>query len=272
MPTTIYNRDYNKITPEETAQYEAAIQRGIVKKVGELVIRNDSIYDYPKAARHNISLFPGHYLDPADLRDCVDDFSVDIDELAALIDDKDKSERNILKFIKEKKAYFIIGSIAKKAYSFGHHDLYLFPEFELNASYKPDYVLVGGNSDGYHFIFIELENPYGRISKADGDFGEVLVKGIHQVELWRQFIESQWASLSKIFQKALKEGDPSLPNEFYQYDATRIHFAVIALRRANFASEFARRKRRNFLEQRIRVMHYDNLLDQARLVLGEITY
>jgi hypothetical protein len=272
MPTTIYDRDYNTLTAEEQAEYQAAVQKQQVGGVGDLKITKGSIWDYSKAARHHIHIFPGHYLDPADLRNCVTEFSAVISEFETLVHDATKSEREIARFIKEKRAYFIIGSIVKKGYTFGHHALYIFPEFELSAVYKPDYVLVGLSSEGYQFVFVELENPHGRITKSNGDFGEVLAKGIRQIELWQSFLESDYASLAKIFQKSLKDGDPSLPNEFYRYDATRMHFTVVAGIRENFSSEESKRKRRDHEKRRIRVMHYDNLVDQARMALGGVTY
>jgi hypothetical protein len=44
--------------------------------------------------------------------------------------------------------------------------------------------LVGKNSSGYEFIFVKLESPYGQIVTKDGDFGNVIRKGIKQVMDW----------------------------------------------------------------------------------------
>jgi hypothetical protein len=272
MPSTIYGRDYSALTRDEEIEYQVAVQKRTVEGPGNLKLMKGSIWDYSKAARHHIHMFPGHYLDPADLRDRIPEFTVLIDEFKGVVHDKSKSERDILRFIKENQAYFIIGSIVKKGYTFGHHALYVFPEFELSAIYKADFLLVGKSSDGYQFLFVEFENSYGRITKADGDFGAALVKGIRQIELWQHFLGSEFATLSRIFQRALKNGDPSLPNEFYKYDATRMHFALVAGLRENFVLEASKQKRRDFDRRRIRVMHYDNLIEQARMALGSITY
>jgi len=40
-----------------------------------------------------------------------------------------------------------------------------------------DYLIVGKNSQGYHFLLIEFENIYNNITISDGDFGTTIRKG-----------------------------------------------------------------------------------------------
>jgi hypothetical protein len=268
----LYDRDFTKLTPEEDAQYQA-IKGKEAPKGQKLIIREaTSIFSYPKAVRHHTRLFPNNYMDPADIKGQLSELSPLVDEFERLVHDIRTKERAIQRFIKDRKAYFIIGAIVKRGYTFGHHALYLFPEFELSAIYKPDFVLVGLSSEGYQFVFVELENPNGRITREDGDFGEVLQKGINQIEKWQNFIESEFGTLTKIFQRAMKIDDQNLPNEFYKYDVTRMHYTVVAGTRMDFSTEFAQKKRRTFGNKGIRVMHYDNLVDQARILLEEGNY
>jgi hypothetical protein len=70
----------------------------------------------------------------------------------------------------------------------------------------------------------------------------------------------------------MKIDDQNLPNEFYKYDVTRMHYTVVAGTRMDFSTEFAQKKRRTFGNKGIRVMHYDNLVDQARILLEEGNY
>jgi len=165
------------------------------------------------------------------------------------------------------KAYFIIGSLLKERFTFGHHEAYLFPEFQIGNSYKADHLLVGRNSDGYHFVFVELEAPSGRISRADGSLGEAFRRGLSQVADWEDWLDARFASLTETFEKA-KRRDLPIPSEFFQLDRSRIHFIVIAGRRADFNEKTYRisRKHPHML------LHYDNLLDDAREVIGKQTY
>ena len=95
--------------------------------------------------------------------------------------DNSATEREILNFIRDKQAYFIIASILKGFhYRFGHHNAFAFKEFELPPNYLVDYLLVGKNSGGYEFVFIELENATGQITNNDGEFGTTIRKGIKQ--------------------------------------------------------------------------------------------
>ena len=99
--------------------------------------------------------------------------------------------RCCLRFINHKPAFYIPASILYAGgFAFGHHDLYLFPEFKLGDKYRADYVLIGSGSGGYEFVFIEFESPNERITLKDGHSGQAIRKGNFQLSDWKRWIES----------------------------------------------------------------------------------
>ena len=74
------------------------------------------------------------------------------------------------RYIKSNQKWFIPLSILK-AYDFGHHFSCVVPEFQLGSQYRLDYLLVGKNSLGYQFVFVEFEdvNVDFRIKTANAE-------------------------------------------------------------------------------------------------------
>jgi len=173
--------------------------------------------------------------------------------------DLEITEREILNFINNNKYYNIIGSIFQK-YLFGHHEAFLFKEFELTSTYKADYLLIGRGSGGYSFVFIELENPYGQITNKNGEFGGTFRKGIKQVEDWDTWLEANYSSLRLIFDK-YKNPRMDLTKEFNVLDKSRFNYVVIAGRRKDFNEKTYELKRKYLKRNNINIMHYDNLYD-----------
>lgn len=266
----IYDRDYNKLTEDETMEWNAIKQKEIIKSNKNFNIRKSMFREYPKAVRHYLSLFPNNYLDIEDLKKerllkgIVTDFY-------NLLNNENTIESDITKFIKDNKAYFIIASILKSNYNFGHHNAFIIPEFMLGNSYKVDYLLIGKNSGGYEFVFVELENPYGKITLKDGSIGETFRKGIKQINDWDEWLEANYISIKETFQK-YKHPNEQLPNEFISLDKTRIHYVVIAGRRNDFNERTYKEKRRYAEKHKILLLHYDNLCDSAKSVIGKSTY
>jgi hypothetical protein len=264
----LYTRDFSKLTDEELSsktKFEE-IRRKIHSRDDFNIIPKEHF----KSIMHYNSYFPNNYLCHTDLSPKNDDFFAITEIFLNLIDDKSIIERKILKFIKEYEAYFIIASIVKD-YSFGHHSLFVFPEFQLSNDYKPDYVIVGKNSDGHHFIFVELESPYGNIIIGDGNFGEAIRTGINQTRDWNVWLQKNFSQIRQEFEKYSKEND-ILPNEFHNFDATRIHYVVIAGRRTDFDEKSRRLRREEFDTRKTKIMHYDNLIETAQRVIKEKSY
>jgi hypothetical protein len=251
---------------------EISISKNIEEKYtptsGNIKYCNSRMYkEFPKAKLYFESLFPNNYLDFAVLQD-KEKLIQKNEDFKHLINNNETKESDIQRHIKENESYHIIGSILKN-YPFGHHEAYLFPEFELGNSYRADYLILGKSSDGYQFIFVELENPYGKITKNDGDFGDVIRKGIAQIEDWKTWLESSYLSITESFRK---ETNKTLTDEFYKYDSSRLHYVIVAGRRADFKEKTYQLKRRRKKESIIELLHYDNLIDNSKDIVGELTY
>jgi len=267
----IYERDYTVLTEEEFAEWETIKQKEIVCIGGKQTkIRKSLFRQYPKAVRHYLSLFPNNYLDIEDLANEEKLCSVN-EQFLNVLNNKNTNERTILNFIKEKNAYFIIASILKSNFNFGHHDAFIIPEFMLGISYKVDYLIIGRNSGGYEFVFVELESPFGNITINNGELGGVFRRGIKQVNDWDEWLEAYYLSLNETFQK-YKHPEKLLPDEFCKLDKTRIHYAVIAGRREDFNEKTYKIKRKYQESQKITLLHYDNLFDSANAIIGKSTY
>ncbi|MEN1761577.1 Shedu anti-phage system protein SduA domain-containing protein [Anoxynatronum sibiricum] len=267
----IYERDYTILTDEELDEWERIKEKESITKDGKkLLFRKNLFREYPKAARHYISLFPNNYLDINELEES-EKLIPFLDLFLELLDGAQTDERAILNFIKEKKAYFLVGAILRGYFNFGHHDAYIIPEFMLGVSYKVDYLLIGKNSGGYEFVFVEFEKPRGRITNGDGELGEVFRKGLNQVQDWDTWLDSNYSSLYEVFSK-YKHPEIQRDGEFLKYDKTRIHFVVVAGRRDDFTEKTYRIKRSKFDREKISVLHYDNLFDVAKELIGKSTY
>lgn len=265
------DRDYFYITEEENKEYQMIYESECFDKNGNKlpIGRKNKYREYPKAIRHNQSLFPNQFMDPVDLENEVE-LKDGINKFQNLIYNKNTKEIDILRHINSNESYYIIASIIKH-YNFGHHATYLFKEFQLGVSYRADYLLVGQSSGGFEFIFIELESCYGKITLKDGEFGESIRKGLNQIDDWKIWLEENYCSLSEIYSK-FKNKSEGLPMEFIKYDSSRIHFVVVAGTRNDFNDKTYRLKRNLLNDKRIKLLHYDNLIDFSYSLIGENSY
>lgn len=267
---TLYDRDFNFISEDEKLIWEELKNQEKVFINGQLSNIRKSLYrKYPIAVRHFLSLFPNNFLDSVELTENAEYLVGKLEKFRLLLNNS-AEERSILNFIKIENAYFIIGSILRN-YRFGHHALYIFPEFMLPPNFKVDYLIVGRNSDGHHFVFVELENPNGNITNSDGSFGKTIRNGIKQVDDWELWLEANFSTLRLVFEQALGKNEP-LPKEFTVFDKTRIHFVVVAGRREHFTDKTYRLQRSHSEQRKLLVLHYDNILDFAAEVIDKNTY
>jgi len=267
---TIYARDYRKLTDVESEEYEKCLKREKVVSIDGLDVRRNLLRKYPKAARHFQQVFPNNYLDFVDLQD-KQRLSRKVDKLEEVLDNDACIERDVVRYIRESCSYFAIASVLHRYYNFGHHATHIFPEFSLGTSFRADYLLVGQNSSGWHLVFVELESVYGRITKACGNFGESIRNGVEQVEDWSNWLDRNYSILRDEFVKHLAY-NKQLPDELTQYDSTRIHYLVVAGRRKDYAESTYRKGRILERGQKIGVVHYDNILDTARYIIGRDTF
>lgn len=265
----IYDRDYNYLTEQEVREWEILKEKEIIQRVGELKIRKSLYREYPFAVRRKMSLFPNSHLDIVELQE-EERLLMLIESYSKLLDNPLTNERNILNWLRKERAYFIIASIMKSYYSFGHHDAFIIPEFQLGNSYQVDYLLIGRSSGGYEIIFIELENPIKKATLSSGHLGENFRKGLNQVSDWNSWLEGNFNSIYETFSK-YKNNDYTLPVEFLKYDSSRIHFVVVAGRREHFNEKTYEIKRQK-LKEGILLLHYDNLYDMSKKLINEATY
>lgn len=264
----LFDRDFTKLTPEEEAEWREHQRLEVVSEVGRFRISRSRFRQYPRAVRHYISLFPNHYLDIMELRDEAP-LRAQVAAFRELLDSPGVGERDLLNYINTQKAYFIIGSLLKAHFSFGHHDTHLFPEFPLGVSYRADYLLVGKSSGGWQFVFVEFEAPSGQITLGSGEPGGAFRKGLSQVADWDAWLEAHYANVTEVFDRHRNPSE-ALPKEFRLLDKSRMHYVVIAGRRTDF-TEKTYRTRRTRRDSEL-MLHYDNLLDAAEEVIGRNTY
>lgn len=80
---------------------------------------------------------------------------------------------------------------------------------------------------------MELEAIQGSITTKNGDFASVLRKGESQIKDWEFWLEKNFNLLKENFLKKTKANE-ALPNEFYEFVRTRVHYMVVAGKRSDF--------------------------------------
>lgn len=267
----LYERNYMELTEKENSAWCKLKEKEYVSKIGDIPIKKSLFRNYSKAARHFVHLFPNHYLDIVELEE-KNKLKNQMGAFLDLLNSDLINERAILNHINYNCAYFIVGAILKSYYSrFGHHESYLFPEFQMGNSFQVDYLLVGKGSGGFEFVFVEFEAPIGNITLANGELGSSFRKGLGQIADWNTWLEARYASLKETFDK-YKQNGKTLPEEFTIMDKSRLHFAVVAGRRGNFKEKTYRIRRKKLADEGCLLLHYDNLVDAAQQVIGENTY
>jgi len=267
----LYDVDYRAMSKEDIEIYSKILENEKRKKDGKTLIGRVNKYsEYPKSARHYISLFPNNLLDIVELAN-TEELKIKSSEFLKLLSQDKITEQIILNHIRDTKSYFIIGSILEENYNFGHHDTFVFPEFMLGTSWKVDYLIIGRSSGGYEFVFVELEDPKKNITIKCGELGGSFRKGIKQVHDWECWLDSNFTSLKEQFTKD-KHPNQLLPECFINYDKSRIHYVVVAGRREDFDENTYRIKRRHKDNEKLCILHYDNLYDSALNIIGKATY
>lgn len=264
---SLFEKDYFNLSKEEQLALEKIQDKSeskfLIRDFKTINERLEIYNNFPFILNHE-SLFPKNHLNTVELnKNKIANISK-VQRFSELLN-SDITERNILNFIHDERAYFIIGSILLNYTIYGHHDRYIFPEIELPPNFQADYLLIGKNSQGYHFLFIELENPSGSITLADGSFGSALRKGLNQIEDWRDWLENNLNGLRKAIEKS-NIFKKELPKEFYEYDSTRFEFVVIAGRRSDF-NEKSNRQKRKLRRNGITILHYDNLIEESEKLI-----
>jgi len=263
----IHQRNYRvKPTKNEYDLYNEVLHEERPREIRAFGRRNLRS-KYPKAIRHFLSLFPNNHIELIDYdKELINEKHQEFEEI---LNNGDTTERDILNYINHRDAFFIIASILIYQ-NYGHHDAYIFPEFSIgDGKYYADYLLIGKNSGGYEFMYVELEAPNARTTIRKGYDGVNQRQGLIQIEDWKMEIESNYAEIAKEF---LKHTDKELPNEFSKLDRSRIHYAVITGRRADYNDITYRLRRERLQDNNIEILHYDNLLDYTYELLNRTSF
>ena len=255
----LYKRDYTLLTDEERRGWDRAEEMIRPKKVLSALEVATYCDMMPPAGWYHMQLFPNNYLCPAELKDRERLRGAE-EGLLRILDDPDAGEREILNFVRDNEYYFLVGSLFRR-FCFGHHEAFLFREFPLGTEHVADYLLVGKNSGGYEFVFVEFESPRGAITTRTGDFGDAIRKGINQAKDWNRWLDANFPTLHTRFERALGRHRPDLPKEFYKSDRSRRHYVVVAGRRADYNEKTYALRRELAKENGILLQHYDNLAD-----------
>ena len=261
----LYNRDYSTLLSSEIEERERLEEKYSSAKLGHCV----PFLEYPKAVRHNMSIFPNNYLDIAELQD-KERIKEVCEKYNELLGNGSINELSIKRFIQDNRYYFIPASIFTR-FSFGHHDAFLFKEFPLGTRYVADYLLIGRSSDGYSFVFVEFEHPYRNIKLQDGELGEAFRKGISQVTDWKRFLESHYNAISDELKKHSNPKN-NMPDEMYTFDSSRMNYVVVAGKRSDFNENTYRIRREYKIDKNVSLLHYDNLYDYSLKLIKQGNY
>ncbi|RTY78837.1 DUF4263 domain-containing protein [Flavobacterium sp. LS1P28] len=271
---SLFQKNYSNLSKEELAaieEYNAADSKGTDTGLkGFKLLTKEAVITQMKVLlkfpfiKNLQSLFPNHHLNSFHLQANKLGYIKKLQNFIQLVDDPNITERDILNYIRNEEAHFIISS-ALKFTDFGHHDRYVFQEVSLPPNHQADFLVVGKNSNGYHFLLFELENPYKGITTKDGSFGTTIRKGLSQIDDWKTWMDKNFTTLKNVLLK-VKNPSLNLPPEFYEYDNTRFQYVVVAGRRENF-SEKTYRLSRTIKRQGTIVIHYDNLIDESKTLI-----
>ena len=208
----LYDKDYLNCSNELLRKSKQIIEQN----TNEFNFVNSKCYfQLPKEVRHYESMFPNNFLDPADfiIQENREKMINQNKKARDLINNKTSKELDFKNFIKNNKAYHIIGSILKRNYNFGHHGTYVFPEFQLGNEFQCDYLIVGDSSDGFKFVFVEMEAINETPQLQKGYFSQTLRKGINQINDWQNWLEKNFNSLNfKKYKSKVKNFLKSLQN------------------------------------------------------------
>ncbi len=264
----ILKRDYIKLSKEEISEYiQYKKDSNFFDKDGNLKDLKDwsEINLRPNYIYKHDCLFPNNEVSFLDIEEDENWFKTNLNGLIEVITDNTATERNILNYIKKNKASSLVTSLTHYT-DFGHHEVFIFPEFQLSNNYQVDFLIIGRASGGYQFLLIEFENPYGKITTHRGEFSIAINKGIKQIKDWQRWIPKNFNSVHQTLKK-YKGPNKDFPKEFYELDLDRFHYIIVAGRREDYNDLTYQERRETKKTQNINILHYDNLVENSRYMI-----
>jgi len=205
------------------------------------------------------AMFPDNYYNYKAEHDNLD-FS---EESRAFIDilNKAQKENDVQTYIKQNKKWFIPYSILDGYPFYNHAGAFLFKEYPLGERYTADYCLIGDNSDGWHIVLVEFENPNTPyvLSSTNGETEDVR-KGLVQIRDWKLWMDDNRAYFIKNI--GLSKFGIDVP-------VSNIHYCLIVSRR-HYMNDSAKliRSRQMYEQQNLRIVSYDRIADNIARIYG----
>lgn len=172
--------------------------------------------------------------------------------------DKVSKENDIQSYIKNNKKWFIPLSILKN-YDFGHHFACVVPEYSLGNEYRVDYLLIGKNSLGYQFVFVEFEDVNVDFrNKTSNSATEKVRKGITQLKDWRRWIDRN---------KNYFEGKEGIKEFCRNIPSWGFHYCLVVGRRErmdNISNMIRGEMQDDF--RGLKIISYDRLIENVSLM------
>ena len=164
-------------------------------------------------------------------------------------------ESDVQSYIKENSKWFIPLCILKN-YEFGHHFACVVPEFQLGTEYRVDYLLIGKNSLGYNYVFVEFEdvNIDYSIKNSNAESDKVR-KGITQIRDWKRWIKNN----KQYFENnpGIKLIDNHIPDYAFRY-------CLVVSRRSKMKEIDNNLRGELKCERGIELITYDRIVDDIR--------
>ena len=166
-------------------------------------------------------------------------------------------ESDVQSYIKKNKKWFIPLSILK-AYDFGHHFSCVVPEYNLGAEYRLDYLLIGKNSLGYQFVFVEFEDVNVEYKlKTENSESNKVRKGLSQIRDWKRWINQN----INYFLNA--DGIKEFSSNVFPWG---FRYALVVGRRDNMDETSNQLRGDLQREVDVTIMSYDRLVDYVALL------
>jgi len=185
------------------------------------------------------------------------DFSEEAELLKKELD-KATKENDIQSYIKNNEKWFIPLSILKN-YDFGHHFACVVPEYSLGGNYKVDYLLIGKNSIGYQFVFVEFEDINVEYrNKTFNSETEKVRKGITQIRDWKRWLDKN---------KDFFENGEGIAEFGRDIPSWAFHYCLVVSRREkmdDIANKLRGEVQKDF--SGLKIISYDRLVDNVLMM------
>jgi hypothetical protein len=240
----------SSISSEEKDAYE---RYKMLKRTGGLrvtVKEERELFRKYRAIRHLESRYPSNLLDVFSLPT---DAKADIDEYESLLMES-KEEKPLQDFFNIK-PYFIASLLCET--NFGHHATYAFSQFQIANKYRPDFVLAGKSSQGYGWVFIELQSPNCNLMLKNGMVAQQPREGLHQIKLWQEWFRKHLG-----YAKSSDGLDMEGLNE-----ARMLYYLVVGSRDKYNEEANDWRDREMATDKSLRIISYDRLINTFKTII-----